>query len=447
MVFEGLSEKLQNLMKKMRGYARVTEKDVKEMMREVKLALLEADVNFKVVKDFINTLTERAVGQTVLESLTPGQQVVKIVHEELIRLMGSVPSKLTYSPAPPTVYMMAGLQGSGKTTTAGKLANYLRKEGKRPLLVACDVYRPAAVKQLQVVGSQLNIPVYEMGTNTDPVEIAKKAVAHAKSMQFDIVIIDTAGRLHIDEELMNELKRIKNTVKPHEILLVVDSMTGQDAVNVAGSFNEKLGIDGIILTKLDGDSRGGAALSTRAVTGKPIKFAGMGEKLNDLEPFYPDRMASRILGMGDVLSLIEKAQTAFDEKQAIELEKKMRTATFTLDDFLEQMQQIKKMGPLSQILGMLPGVDAKAFKGVELDDKQFARTVAIIQSMTKKERNNPGILNAGRRQRIAKGSGTTVTDVNRLLKQFEEMKKMMKRFTGGNAKKMMKGMGGFRRPF
>ncbi|MGI6622602.1 MAG: signal recognition particle protein [Clostridiaceae bacterium] len=447
MVFEGLSEKLQNLMKKMRGYARVTEKDVKEMMREVKLALLEADVNFKVVKDFINTLTERAVGQTVLESLTPGQQVVKIVHEELIRLMGSVPSKLTYSPAPPTVYMMAGLQGSGKTTTAGKLANYLRKEGKRPLLVACDVYRPAAVKQLQVVGSQLNIPVYEMGTNTDPVEIAKKAVAHAKSMQFDIVIIDTAGRLHIDEELMNELKRIKNTVKPHEILLVVDSMTGQDAVNVAGSFNEKLGIDGIILTKLDGDSRGGAALSTRAVTGKPIKFAGMGEKLNDLEPFYPDRMASRILGMGDVLSLIEKAQTAFDEKQAIELEKKMRTATFTLDDFLEQMQQIKKMGPLSQILGMLPGVDAKAFKGVELDDKQFARTVAIIQSMTKKERSNPGILNAGRRQRIAKGSGTTVTDVNRLLKQFEEMKKMMKRFTGGNAKKMMKGMGGFRRPF
>lgn len=447
MVFEGLSEKLQNLMKKMRGYARVTEKDVKEMMREVKLALLEADVNFKVVKDFINTLTERAVGQTVLESLTPGQQVVKIVHEELIRLMGSVPSKLTYSPAPPTVYMMAGLQGSGKTTTAGKLANYLRKEGKRPLLVACDVYRPAAVKQLQVVGSQLNIPVYEMGTNTDPVEIAKKAVAHAKSMQFDIVIIDTAGRLHIDEELMNELKRIKNTVKPHEILLVVDSMTGQDAVNVAGLFNEKLGIDGIILTKLDGDSRGGAALSTRAVTGKPIKFAGMGEKLNDLEPFYPDRMASRILGMGDVLSLIEKAQTAFDEKQAIELEKKMRTATFTLDDFLEQMQQIKKMGPLSQILGMLPGVDAKAFKGVELDDKQFARTVAIIQSMTKKERSNPGILNAGRRQRIAKGSGTTVTDINRLLKQFEEMKKMMKRFTGGNAKKMMKGMGGFRRPF
>jgi len=447
MVFEGLSEKLQNLMKKMRGNARVTEKDVRDMMREVKLALLEADVNFKVVKDFINSVTEKAIGQSVLESLTPGQQVVKIVHEELIKLMGSVPSKLTYSPAPPTVYMMAGLQGSGKTTTAGKLANFLRKEGKRPLLVACDVYRPAAVKQLQVVGGQLNIPVFEMGTDTDPVEIAKKAVAYAKSMQFDVVIIDTAGRLHIDEELMDELKRIKETVRPHEILLVVDSMTGQDAVNVAGTFNEKLGIDGIILTKLDGDTRGGAALSTRAVTGKPIKFAGMGEKLNDLEPFYPDRMASRILGMGDVLSLIEKAQTAFDEKQALELEKKMRTATFTLDDFLEQMQQIKKMGPISQILSMLPGVDAKALKGVDVDEKQFDRTVAIVQSMTKQERNNPAILNASRRIRIAKGSGTTVTDVNRLLKQFEDMKKMMKQFTGGNAKKLMKGMGGFRRPF
>lgn len=447
MVFEGLSEKLQNLMKKMKGSVRVTEKDVKEMMREVKLALLEADVNFKVVKDFVNTLNERAVGQTVLESLTPGQQIVKIVHEELIRLMGSVPSKLTYSPAPPTVYMMVGLQGSGKTTTTGKLANLLRKEGKRPLLVACDVYRPAAVKQLQVVGGQLNIPVFEMGTNTDPVEIAKKAVAHAKSMQFDVVIIDTAGRLHVDEELMNELKRIKDTVKPHEILLVVDSMTGQDAVNVAGSFNEKLGIDGIILTKLDGDTRGGAALSTRAVTGKPIKFTGLGEKLSDLEPFYPDRMASRILGMGDVLSLIEKAQAAFDEKQAIELEKKMRTATFTLEDYLDQMQQIKKMGPLNQILGMLPGVDSKALKGIDLDDKQFDRTVAIIQSMTKQERNNPNILNAGRRVRIAKGCGMTVTDVNRLLKQFEDMKKMMKQFSGGNAKKMMKGMGGFKRPF
>ena len=447
MVFEGLSEKLQNVIKKMKGSARVTEKDVKEMMREVKLALLEADVNFKVVKDFINTITERAVGQDVLESLTPGQQVVKIVHEELIKLMGSVPAKLTYSPAPPTVYMMVGLQGSGKTTTSGKLANMLRKDGKRPLLVACDIYRPAAVKQLQVVGGQLNVPVFEMGTDTDPVEIAKKAIAHAKSMQFDMVIIDTAGRLHIDEELMNELKRIKTTVKPHEILLVVDSMTGQDAVNVAGSFNEKLGIDGIVLTKLDGDTRGGAALSTRAVTGKPIKLIGMGEKLSDLEPFYPDRMASRILGMGDVLSLIEKAQTTFDEKKAMELEKKMRTASFTLDDFLDQMQQIKKMGPLNQVLGMIPGMDSKALKGMDIDEKQFGRTAAIVQSMTKQERNNPNILNASRRQRIAKGSGTTVTDVNRLLKQFEDMKKLMKSFSGPNANKLMKKMGGFKKPF
>lgn len=447
MVFEGLSEKLQNVMKKIRGSARVSEKDVKEMMRDIKLALLEADVNFKVVKDFINTVSERAVGQEVLESLTPGQQVVKIVHEELIKLMGSVPSKLTYSPAPPTVYMMVGLQGSGKTTTSGKLANMLRKDGKRPLLVACDVYRPAAVKQLQVVGAQLNIPVFEMGTDTDPVVIAQKAVEHARSMQFDMVIIDTAGRLHVDEELMDELKRIKAAVRPQEILLVVDAMTGQDAVIVAGTFNEKLGIDGIILTKLDGDTRGGAALSTRAVTGKPIKLVGLGEKLNDLEPFYPDRMASRILGMGDVLSLIEKAQAAFDEKKALEMEKKMRTASFTLEDFLEQMQQIKKMGPLSQVLAMLPGMNAKALKGIDVDEKQFARIGAIIQSMTKQERLNPSILNASRKQRIAKGSGTTVTEVNRLLKQFEDMKKLMKSFSGGKANKLLKGMGGFRGPF
>ena len=447
MVFEVLSEKLQNIVKKMKGSARVTEKDVKAMMREIKLALLEADVSFKVVKDFINSITERAVGQEVLESLTPGQQVVKIVHEELIRLMGSVPAKITYSSAPPSVYMMVGLQGSGKTTTTGKLANYLRKEGKRPLLVACDVYRPAAVKQLQVVGGQLDIPVFEMGTGADPVEIARKAVDHAKSMQFDVVIIDTAGRLHVDEELMDELNRLKETVRPHEILLVVDAMTGQDAVNVATSFNEKLGVDGIILTKLDGDTRGGAALSTRAVTGKPIKFAGLGEKLNDLEPFYPDRMASRILGMGDVLSLIEKAQTAFDEKQAIELEKKMRTASFTLDDFLDQVQQLKKMGPINQLLGMLPGLDAKALKGANLDEKQFARTVAIVQSMTKQERNNPSILNASRRTRIAEGSGTSVAEVNRLIKQFEDMKKLMKSLSGSKGKKLMKGMGGFGRPF
>jgi len=447
MVFEGLSEKLQNLMKKIKGSARVTEKDVKEMMREVKLALLEADVSFKVVKDFINSITERAIGTEVLESLTPGQQVVKIVHEELIKLLGTTPAKITYSPAPPTVYMMVGLQGSGKTTTSGKLANFLRKEGKKPLLVACDVYRPAAVKQLQVVGAQLNIPVFEMGTGIDPVEIAKKAVAHAKSMQHDVVIIDTAGRLHVDEELMDELKRIRQNVKPHEILLVVDAMTGQDAVNVSGSFNEKLGIDGIILTKLDGDTRGGAALSTRAVTGKPIKFTGLGEKLNDLEPFYPDRMASRILGMGDVLSLIEKAQEAFDEKKALELEKKMRTQQFTLDDFLEQMQQMRKMGPLSQMLEMIPGLNNKALKGVDVDEKQMARTLAIIQSMTKQERCNPNILNASSRQRIAKGSGTTVTDVNRLLKMFEDMKKMMKSLQGGKGKNMLKGLGGMRRPF
>lgn len=447
MVFEGLSEKLQNVMKKLRGQARITEKDVKEMMREVKLALLEADVNFKVVKDFINSVSERAVGAEVLESLTPGQQVVKIVHEELVKLMGTTPAKITYSPAPPTVYMMVGLQGSGKTTTSGKLANYLRKEGKKPLLVACDVYRPAAVKQLQVVGGQLNIPVFEMGTGSDPVDIAKKAVEHAKSMQFDVVIIDTAGRLHVDAELMDELKRIKQSVKPHEILLVVDAMTGQDAVNVAGAFNEQLGIDGIILTKLDGDTRGGAALSVRAVTGKPIKFAGMGEKLNDLEPFYPDRMASRILGMGDVLSLIEKAQEAFDEKKAMELEKKMRTQQFTLEDFLEQMQQIKNMGPLNQILGMLPGVNAKALKGIEVDEKQFDRMLAIIRSMTPEERNNPAILNASRRQRIARGSGTTVADVNRLLKQFEDMQKMIKALQSKRGGKLMKSLGGFRMPF
>jgi signal recognition particle subunit SRP54 len=447
MVFEGLSEKLQNLMRKIKGQARITEKDVKEMMREVKLALLEADVNFKVVKEFINGITERAVGSEVLESLTPGQQVVKIVHEELIKLMGTTPARITFSPAPPSVYMMVGLQGSGKTTTSGKLANLLRKEGKKPLLVACDVYRPAAVKQLQVVGSQLNIPVFEMGTGNDPVDIAKKAVDHARSMQYDVVIIDTAGRLHVDAELMEELRRIKQSVKPHEILLVVDAMTGQDAVNVAGSFNEQLGIDGIILTKLDGDTRGGAALSARAVTGKPIKFAGMGEKLNDLEPFYPDRMASRILGMGDVLSLIEKAQEAFDEKKAEELEKRIRSQQFTLEDFLEQMQQLKKMGPLNQILGMLPGINAKALKGIDLDEKQMERTLAIIRSMTPQERSNPGILNASRRQRIAKGSGTSVTDVNRLLKQFEDVRKMIKAFQGKKGNKMMKGLGGFRMPF
>lgn len=448
MIFEGLSNKLQEAMKKLRGKGRVTEKDVKEMMREIKLALLEADVNFKVVKDFISKVSERAVGQDVLESLTPGQQIIKIVHEELIELMGSSNSKLTFSSKPPTVYMMVGLQGSGKTTTSGKLANLLRKQGKKPLLVACDVYRPAAIKQLQVVGGQLGIEVFSMGDKTNPVDISKAAVEHAKSMQYDIVIIDTAGRLHINEELMEELQNIKAAVKPHEILLVVDSMTGQDAVNVAESFNEKLGVDGIILTKLDGDTRGGSALSVKAVTGKPIKFAGMGEKLSDLEPFFPDRMASRILGMGDVLSLIEKAQEAFDEKKALELEKKMRTQQFTLDDFLDQMQQLKKMGPLSQILSMIPGFNANALKDLDMDDneKKMARIEAIIKSMTKQERNDPSIINGSRRKRIAAGSGTTVQEVNRLLKDFEEMKKMMKMMTD-MGKRGKKGLKKLRLPF
>lgn len=449
MVFEGLSSKLQETIKKFRGKGRVTEKDVKQMMREIKLALLEADVNFKVVKDFIDKVSERAVGQDVLESLTPGQQVIKIVNEEMIDLMGSSQSKVTFSSKPPTVYMMVGLQGSGKTTTTGKLANLLRKQGKKPLLVACDVYRPAAIKQLQVVGGQLDIDVFAIENSKKPVDIAKAAVEHAISNQFDLVIIDTAGRLHIDEELMNELENIKMAVMPQEILLVVDSMTGQDAVNVAKTFNEKLGIDGIILTKLDGDTRGGAALSVKAVTGKPIKFIGTGEKLNEIEPFFPDRMASRILGMGDVLSLIEKAQEAFDEKKAMELEKKMRTQQFTLDDFLEQMQQIRKMGPLNQLLGMIPGLNANALKNVEIDEKKMVHIEAIIQSMTKEERLNPSIINGSRRKRIARGSGTTVQQVNRLLKDFENMKKMFKSMSKMTkfGKRGKKGFGKFRMPF
>jgi signal recognition particle subunit SRP54 len=445
-IFEGLSGKLQNTINKFRGKGRVTEKDVKEMMREIKLALLEADVNFKVVKDFINKISQRAVGQDVLESLTPGQQVIKIVHEELIDLMGRVPAKVTFSSKPPTVYMMVGLQGSGKTTTSGKLANLLRKQGKSPLLVACDVYRPAAVKQLQVVGNQLNVPVFALEGNTDPVHIAKKAIEHAASKLHDLVIIDTAGRLHINEELMDELENIKNAVRPQEILLVIDSMTGQDAVNVADSFNQKLGVDGLILTKLDGDTRGGAALSVKAVTGKPIKFAATGEKLSDIEPFFPDRMASRILGMGDVLSLIEKAQEAFDEKKALELEKKLRTQQFTFDDFLDQMQQVKKMGPLNQVLGMIPGMNAKALSNIEVDEKKLGHVEAIIKSMTAKERNDPGIINGSRRKRIAAGSGTTIQEVNSLLKQFEEMKKMMKMMSN-MGKRGGKGLGKFRMPF
>lgn len=445
-LFEGLSEKLQNTISKFRGKGRVTDKDVKDMMREIKLALLEADVNFKVVKDFINRISERAVGQDVLESLTPGQQVIKIVHEELIDLMGKVPAKVTFANKPPTVYMMVGLQGSGKTTTTGKLASLLRKQGKSPLLVACDVYRPAAVKQLQVLGNQLDIPVFTIEGNTNPVHIAKEAIDHAKSKLYDLVIIDTAGRLHINEELMEELDNIKKAVHPHEILLVIDSMTGQDAVNVAESFNQKLGVDGLVLTKLDGDTRGGAALSVKAVTGKPIKFAGMGEKLSDLEPFYPERMASRILGMGDVLSLIEKAQEAFDENKAAEMERKLRTQQFTLNDFLDQMQQVKKMGPLNQVLGMLPGMNSKAMQNVEVDEKKMTHVEAIIKSMTSKERNDPAIINGSRRKRISAGSGTTIQEVNRLLKEFEEMKKLMKMMTDAS-KKGGKGLGKFKMPF
>ncbi len=445
-LFEGLSGKLQNTINKFRGKGRVTESDVKQMMREIKLALLEADVNFKVVKQFINKISERAVGQEVLESLTPGQQVIKIVHEELIELMGKTTSKLTFSSSPPTVYMMVGLQGAGKTTTAGKLANILRKQGKNPLLTACDVYRPAAVKQLQVLGNQLNIPVFSLEGNTNPVHIAKEALAHAESKLYDVVIIDTAGRLHINEELMQELENIKKAVRPQEILLVIDSMTGQDAVTVAESFNNQLGVDGLILTKLDGDTRGGAALSVKAVTGKPIKFAGMGEKLNDLEPFYPDRMASRILGMGDVLSLIEKAQETFDMNKAAEMERKLRTQQFTLDDFLDQMQQVKKMGPLNQVLGMIPGMNAKAMQNIEVDEKKLSHVEAIIQSMTLKERKDPSILNASRRRRVAAGSGTSIQEVNRLLREFEQMKKMMKMLSEAG-KKGGRGLGKFRIPF
>ncbi|MDO8685916.1 MAG: signal recognition particle protein [Clostridiales bacterium] len=445
-VFEGLSGKLQEIIKRIKGQGRVTDKDVKEMMREIKLALLEADVNFKVVKDFVAKVSARSVGSEVLESLTPGQQVVKIVHEELIELLGTATSKVAFSPKPPTIIMMVGLQGAGKTTTCGKLANLMRKQGKSPLLVACDIYRPAAVKQLQVVGGQLDISVFSMGTEEKPVHIAKKAIEHANSRLHDLVIIDTAGRLHINEEMMEELCELKRVIHPHEVLLVVDSMTGQDAVNAATAFNEKLGIDGIILTKLDGDTRGGAALSVRAVTGKPIKFAAIGEKLSDIEPFYPDRMASRILGMGDVLSLIEKAQEVFDEKKVLELEKKMRSHQFTLDDFLDQMQQLKKMGPLNQVLGMIPGMNAKALQGVEVDEKKMVHMEAIIKSMTKHERNDAFIINSSRRKRIAAGSGTLIQDVNRLLKNFEEMKKMFKSMTE-MGKHTGKGMGKFRMPF
>lgn len=443
MAFENLSEKLQSVFKQLRSKGKLTEKDVKDAMREVKIALLEADVNYKIVKQFVNKVNERAVGVEVLESLTPGQQVIKIVNEELVELMGSAQSKLTFSSKPPTIYMMVGLQGAGKTTTSGKLAGLLKKQGKNPLLVACDVYRPAAIKQLQVVGNNYGIPVFEMGDKLSPVDISKAALEFAAKNRHDVILIDTAGRLHINEELMDELKNIKEAVRPQEILLVVDAMTGQDAVTVAESFNAQLGVDGIILTKLDGDTRGGAALSVRSVTGKPIKYIGMGEKMEDLEPFYPDRMASRILGMGDVLSLIEKAQEAYDEKQAMEMAQKMRNNDFTLDDFLDQMQQIKKMGPLKDLMGMIPGMSQYNLNDVEVNPKDMAHIEAIIQSMTKEERQNPSILNGPRKKRIANGSGRTIAEVNRLLKQFEDMKKMMKQMNS-----MTKGKKGkMRMPF
>lgn len=430
MAFEGLAGRLQDTLKKLRGAGKLTEADIKDAMREVRMALLEADVNFKVAKDFVNKVTEKAVGQEILESLTPGQQVVKVVNDELTQLMGTTQSKLMFSSKPPTVFMMVGLQGAGKTTHTGKLGLMLKKQGKNPLFVAGDIYRPAAIKQLQVVGQQVGVEVFTLGDQVSPVDIAKAGIEHAIKNGNDVVLIDTAGRLHIDEALMDELDNIKKAVRPTEILLVVDSMTGQDAVNVAESFNGKLGIDGVILTKLDGDTRGGAALSVKAVTGKPIKFAGMGEKMDALEPFYPDRMASRILGMGDVLTLIEKAQSNMDEKKAMELEKKIRTQSFTFEDFLDQLQQMKKMGPLSSLLEMIPGMNSSKMKGMQVDDKEMGRTEAIIHSMTKKERVNPDVINASRRKRIAAGSGTSVQDVNKLLKNFEQTKKMMKQFSG-----------------
>ena len=445
-MFQSLSEKLENAFKKFRSKGKLTEADVKAGMREIKLALLEADVNFKVVKDFIKVVSERAVGSEVLESLLPAQQIVKIVNEEMTNLMGGTQSKLTIASKPPTVVMMVGLQGAGKTTHAGKIAGLYKKQGKHPLLVACDIYRPAAIKQLQIVGEKLDIPVFTMGDKTSPVKIAEEGVKFAISKGYDMVFVDTAGRLHIDEDLMNELKNIKSAVEPTEILLTIDAMIGQDAVNVAETFNDLLDITGVVLTKLDGDTRGGAALSVKHVTGKPIKFVGTGEKLDTIEPFYPDRMASRILGMGDVLTLIEKAEQAYDEKKAIELEKKLRESTFTLDDYLEQFSQIKNMGSLDQIMGMMPGMNSGALKDAKIDEKAIARTEAIIKSMTKREREKPDILNASRKKRIAAGSGTSVEEVNKLLRQFEQITKLMKQFS--DPKKMAKfGRGKMKIPF
>ena len=448
MAFESLSNKLQGVFKNLRGKGTLTEKDVKEAMREVRLALLEADVNFKIVKEFVASVTEKAIGEDVMNGLNPGQAVVKIVNDQMVELLGTTNAKLTFSSNPPTVFMMVGLQGAGKTTTCGKLAGHLRKQGKKPLLVACDIYRPAAVKQLQVVGKTFNIPVF-FKENASPVEIAQEAMKHAVGM-YDVVILDTAGRLQINEELMAELADIKTSTNPQEILLVIDAMTGQDAVTVADGFNQQLGLDGVIITKLDGDTRGGAALSVRHITGKPIKYVGMGEKLEDLEAFHPDRMASRILGMGDVLSLIEKAQQTFDEDEAKALEKKIKSDGFGLDDFLAQMQQIKKMGPIKNLLGMIPGISDKLPDDLEMEEgeKKMRSIEAIIQSMTKAERQDPSLLNASRKRRIAAGSGRTVQEINQLLKQFEEIKKMMKMFSGGGMGKKMKlpfggGKGGF----
>ena len=438
MAFEGLSSRLQEITRKIRGKARITESDLKEMLREVKLALLEADVNYKIVKEFISSIQEKALGQDVMKSLTPGQQVIKIVKDEMVELLGGTESKINFTSNPPTVIMLVGLQGSGKTTTAGKLANLLRKQGKKPLLVACDVYRPAAIKQLQVVGAQLNIPVYSNETTKDVVRIAKQGIETAISKLNDVVILDTAGRLHIDDELMQELKNVKTSVRPHEILLVVDSMTGQDAENIAQSFNEAVGIDGVVLTKLDGDTRGGAALSVKKVTGKPIKFAATGEKLSDIEVFNPERMTSRILGMGDVLSIIEKAEEAISQEDAEKLEKQLRKDELDLDDYLAQIRQVKKMGSLSSILKMLPGMNK--IKDLNIDDKEFDKVEAIICSMTPQEKRNTKLLNGSRRMRIAKGSGTTVQDVNKFMKSFEMTQKMMKQMKSnkGGMKKMMK---------
>ena len=439
-MFQSLSDKLTAAFKHFRNKGKLTEADVKVGMREIKLALLEADVNFKVVREFVKQVTERAVGSEVLESLVPAQQIVKIVNEELTAIMGGSQAKLTIASNPPTVVMMCGLQGAGKTTHAAKLAAMYKKQGKRPLLVACDIYRPAAIKQLQILGEQINVPVFTMGTDVSPVKIAQEGLKYAKDNFCDMVFIDTAGRLHIDEVLMEELRAIKEKVEPTEILLTIDSMIGQDSVNVAEHFNDLLDITGVILTKLDGDTRGGAALSVRYVTGKPIKFIGVGEKINAIEPFHPDRMASRILGMGDVLSLIEKAEAAYDDKKAAELEKKMRDQSFTLDDYLEQFEQIKNMGSMEQLLGMMPGVNTSALKDAQIDEKALGRTEAIIKSMTPRERAKPEILNSSRKRRIAAGSGTSVEEVNRLLKQFEQVKKLMKQFTSMGGKRRGKKM-------